>query len=55
MSNLDPLAYPNIARYKTIISKYSKQFKVPVKIIASVIYTESRGNPKAWNGSNDEN
>jgi soluble lytic murein transglycosylase-like protein len=44
-----------ISKYLPIIEKYSKQYKVPVMIIVNTIYTESRGNPKAWNGQNNEN
>ena len=55
MSTVNPLEHTNIKRYLPIIKKYSKLYNVPEKIIGSIIYSESRGNPDAWNGSNNEN
>ena len=46
---------PAIVPFKSIILKYSKMYDVPSEIIASTIYTESRGDVRAFNGQNSEN
>jgi hypothetical protein len=50
------LYYPsNVERYRSIANKYSKLHAVPVDVILATIKKESAGNPKAFNGQNNEN
>lgn len=48
--------YPSqVLPFKPFIEKYTTAYKVPVDVVIGTIMTESAGNPKAWNGQNNEN
>jgi len=45
----NPIYWPTVAQYSSIIEKYAKQFDIPPNIIGNIIYKESSGRANAFN------